>query len=198
MGAFFKTPRTIRLAKEYEEMKAYKRDSSILDFEVSGDPPDRYLITFHGNSLVPGGKGGEGVTIGKKQQVLLTLGGDYPRSRPDIDWKTPIVHPNISTHSVCLGNYANSWTPYFRLVDLIEILWDYARLAILNPEGGYRQQYGQKEWESMRRHFKFPVDLRPLRDKAIPADAGSSVLRPGRADGSPYDIVIMPDEGCDT
>src|SRR4029077_1480550 len=135
MGAYFKTPRTIRLAREYEDMKAFKKDSSIFDFEASGDPPDRYLVTFHGKSLVPGGKGGEGVKIGNKQQIVLTLGGDYPRNKPQIEWKTPIVHPNISGYGVCLGNYGNAWTPYFKLVDLIEILWDYSRLAILNPEG---------------------------------------------------------------
>lgn len=195
MGAAFKTPRTIRLSREYEDLKALKKDSTIFDFEAVGDPPEKYLITFNGKSLVPA-KGEEGVRLGNKQQVLLRLGGEYPRSMPQIEWKTPIVHPNIS-HSVCLGNYANAWTPYFKLVDLVEILWDYSRLAILNPEGGYNQGIGRQGWDELRRHFKFPVDLRPLRDKVLPNDVGSSIVRPG---GDAYDIVIMPDDegACET
>jgi ubiquitin-protein ligase len=189
-AAFFpKTPRSIRLEADLRDMKAYKKDSTILDFEGKGDPPEQYTITYHGNSLVPDGK--SGVKVGDIQQVRLSMGPMYPVERPNIDWQTPIVHPNISSHSVCLGNFSNAWTPHFRLVDLVEILWDYARMAILNPEGGYRQQFSTKQWEEMRRHFQFPVDRRPLRDKIFGNDEGSSRLRP---QGAEDDIVFMEDD----
>lgn len=191
LGAFFpKTPRSIRLGKDLEDMKAYRKDSTIFDFEAIGDPPEKYIITFHGHSLVPT-KGG-GVTLGNVQKVELSMGTEYPTRQPQIRWMTPIVHPNISAGGgVCLGNYGNAWTPYFKLVDLIEILWDYSRMAVLNPHGGYGGRTSVEGWEKLRREFKFPVDLRPLRDKVLPNNVGSSVVRPG---GDEYDIVIMPDD----
>jgi len=188
LGAFFpKTPRSIRLGKDLEDIKALKRDSTILDFEASGDPPDRYLITFHGDSLVPGKEGG--VKIGKKQQVEIYMGAGYPAQQPDIHWKTPILHPNISHGSICLGNFGREWTPYSKLPLLLEVLWDYSRLAILNPYGGYGES--GKTWEDLRREYQFPVDRRPLRDKVLANDEGSSIVRPS---GDEFDIVIMPDD----
>lgn len=190
MGAAWKTPRSIRLEHEYADMKAFKKDSTILDFEAVGDPPEKYIITFNGKSLVPVGEGG-GVKLGGAQQVELSLGSNYPRSQPQIEWLTPIVHPNISGGNVCLGNYANQWTPYFKLVDLLEILWDYSRLAVLNPHGGYRGE-GAAVWDKLRRKFEFPVDRRPLRDKVFGNNEGSSRVRPT---GDEFDIEIL-DEPC--
>jgi ubiquitin-protein ligase len=191
MGAFrFPTQRSIRLDHDYADMKAFKKDSTILDFEAVGDPPEKYIITFNGKSLVPGA-GGKIAKIGGAQQVELTLGADYPRHQPQIEWLTPIVHPNISGGNVCLGNYANQWTPYFKLVDMLEILWDYSRMAVLNPHGGYRQE-GVTTWDKLRRDFNFPVDRRPLRDKVFKNDEGSSIVRPS---GDEFDIEIL-DEPC--
>lgn len=191
MGAFkFRTQRSIRLDHDYADMQAFKKDSTILDFEAIGDPPEKYIITFNGSSLVPS-KGEEGAKLGGAQQIELTMGADYPRHQPQIRWLTPIAHPNISHGGVCLGNYANSWTPYFKLVDLIEILWDYSRLAVLNPHGGYRQE-GVAIWDKWRRKFEFPVDRRPLRDKVFGNNEGSSIVRP---EGQEFDIEIL-DEPC--
>ena len=188
MGAFyFKTPRTIRMAEDFRDLTAFKKDSTILDFEVKGEPPSEYIITYNGNSLIPLKAGG--AKVGGPQKVKLTLGPQYPVERPHIEWLTPIAHPNISGHSVCLGNYNSAWTPHFRLVDLVEILWDYARMAILNAEGGYNR--GSRDWDDMRRHFKFPVDPRPLRDKVFGNNEGSSILRPT---GAEDEITFVDDD----
>jgi len=189
MGAAFfpKTPHTIRLGQDLRDMKELKKNSTVLDFEAEGDPPSKYTITFNGNSLVPDGPGK--VVVGGPQKIQLTMGPMYPVERPHIEWLTPIIHPNISGHSVCLGNYASAWTPHFRLVDLVAMLWDYARMWTLNPEGGYRAQYDNRQWEQMRRHFKFPVDPRPIADKLEETSSGPRVAPCGGED-----IVFMSDE----
>ena len=43
-----------RLGAELESMRALKKASNILDFEISGEPPDRYLIIFRGQGLARG------------------------------------------------------------------------------------------------------------------------------------------------
>lgn len=182
----------MRLDHELADMKKLQGDSTILDFKVSGDPPDKYLIRFNGKSLVPDGHGG--VKLGDHQEVEIELGSDYPRRRPNVRWLSPIVHPNISGGQVCFGNFASNWSPSVRLADIAEILFDYSRLAILNPHSGYGG-VTDKTWAELDAKYKFPVDKRPLRDKILPNDVGSSELRP---DGKADDIVILNDSesGC--
>lgn len=151
MGANpFMNPRGRRLARDFEEMKELANESSILEFQTAGDPPDRYLLTFHGMGLGP-----DGPT--DFHQVEMDLGTDYPRRLPGIRWKTPIQHPNISAGGPCLGEF--SMNPGVRLVDLVELLWDMNRMAIATF-------HGDKRWETLHQKYGFPLDPRILRDKA--------------------------------
>lgn len=191
----FRTPRTMRLERDLKDMNALKAESTIFDFEpIGGSPsaPEKYKVTFSGTTLVPGPK------LSKKpQEVIIALGGEYPRQQPNLSWKTSILHPNIwggsSDHpnTVCLGNFHNQWTPYVRLVDMVEILWDMGRLAILNPySAGTGGSNANSEWAMLRRDFDFPVDRRPLRDKILGPNDGSSLIRPG----GPQDEIILLDD----
>lgn len=192
LGAF-RTPRTMRLERDLAELQAMRNESTILDFKTAGDSaatPEKYLISYHGSTLVPSGKDGAKLSE-KPQQVEVSLSGSYPRSQPAIAWKTTILHPNIFGGHVCLGNFHNQWSPNVRLADLVEILWDMARLAILNPYsagGGASNAY--EHWSKLRNEFGFPVDKRPLRDKILGTDSGSSIIRPD----SPQDEVIILDD----
>lgn len=203
VGAAFKSPRSIRLVHELGDLKTLKKDSTIFDFEAFGDPPEKFIVHFNGRTLVPAGGTNkfpsqdvdvERTRIGDHQEAEIVLGAEYPRRGPQVRWLTPILHPNIwGGGTVCLGNYGSAWTPYFKLVDMIEILWDMARLAVLNPRSAGTGAYNaEKEWERLYREFKFPIDRRPLRDKILGNDEGSSQIRPG---GAADDIVIMPDDG---
>lgn len=205
IGAIFKNPRAMRLDRDLAEIQAMKDESTILDFETKGNPPEEYLVTFHGKSLIP--KNGEhfpatqGTTkdigVGNKQQVSIRLTGEYPRRAPEVKWMTPILHPNIwGRGTVCLGNFGSNWTPYIKLADLIEVLWDMERLAILNPHSaGTGASNAMKFWKDLDDHFHFPIDKRPLRDKVLTKEDGSSIVRdmPRGAD----DVVLLDDdESC--
>lgn len=191
----------MRLERDLEDMKNLKKESTILDFEASGHNPaipEEYLLTFHGKTLVSHGPKGVSVSD-KPQQVKIALVGDYPRRQPGITWLTEILHPNIwgtlGHLTVCLGNFHNQWTPYVRLVDMVEILWDMGRLAILNPySAGTVGGDDYENWAKLRQRFDFPVDRRPLRDKILGPNDGSSIIRPN----SPADEVILfeDDEGA--
>lgn len=185
---FFKTPLTIRLDRELADLVKLRDESTILEFKTEGDPPDRYLFRFNGKSLVPANTG-SGVKIGDHQEVEISLGSDYPRRRPNVRWLTPIVHPNISGSQVCMGNFASNWTPSIRLADVIEILWDMSRMAIFNVHSAYGGP--NTTWQQLDEKYGFPVDKRPLRDKALPNDVGSSEIRPS---GGPNDVVILRDD----
>jgi len=171
-------------------MEKLRGESTILDFDAEGDPPDLYRMFFHGNGLVPDRDGG-GAKIGKTHEALVSLGAQYPLQRPDVKWITPIVHPNIFGGTVCLGTFSLGWTPAVTLDEFAEVLWDMCRLAILNPHSagpGGGEAGGQ--WDVLDRKYGFPVDKRPLRDKMLRSDEGSSIVRP---EGAADDIVIIGD-----
>lgn len=166
-GAFFRTPKTARLERDFEDMQALAGASTILSFQAAGHPPDHYKVTFRGRSLIPGPGRAQSIDLGDRQDVEIKMGIDYPRAAPQLRWLTPIVHPNIFNGTVCLGTFWNSWTPYFKLTDLVEILWDMSRLALLNPHSaGPSGTQGEVEhWKRLSVEFGFPVDRRPLADR---------------------------------
>lgn len=176
----FDTPRTRRLKRDYEELLSLKDQSTILDFTTEGDPPEIYHLTFHGRGLDPK------KTFRDVHQVDLNFGLDYPRQSPSISWKTPISHPNISGPNVCLGNFTMS--PYVRLSELVEILWDMARMAAFNPHSAYHGE-GNFWYGEMKKVGGFPVDLRILRDKAPP---------PPEEPGEPELIIMGAAQGAES
>ena len=191
MGAVWKTPRTLRLDRDHADMRRLREESTILEWTAKDDPPEAYRIVFHGKSLVPAGAGG--IALGDRQELDLRMGAEYPRIHPQVQWLTPIVHPNIFSNSVCFGHFGSQWTPYYRLVEFVEVMWDYGRMAILNPfSAGPGGRPEVERWAEIDRRFVFPVDKRPLRDKILGNDAGSYVVRQAPEDKD--DIVIMPEE----
>jgi len=187
------TPRQRVLTQHHAEMEQLQKESSILEFTTTGKPPDKYRIIFHGKCLIPKPDGE--VVLGDSQEVELSVGMEYPRVMPHVRWISQIVHPNIFNNGVCFGNFASRWTPYFHLTDMAEILWDYSRLAILNPlSAGPGASNQRLSYEQLDKKFNFPVDRRPLRNKLVGKDEGSSAVRPV---GSQEDIVILDDpEKC--
>lgn len=188
----FRTPTTIRLEGELKQLEELRSQSTILRFQAVGDPADQYEFEFHGKCLVPGRDGGSPV-LGDFQKFSLKLGSNFPRTAPQAHWQTPIVHPNISGGNVCMGNFASNWTPNFHLTDLVEVLWDMARLAVFNVHSAYDRD---QRWAKLDEKYHFPVDRRPLRDLVLPNNVGSSIVRP---EGEEDDILIIgDDEGiCD-
>lgn len=169
---FFASPRARRLERDHQEMVQLREQSTVLDFRAQGSPPESYRLVFRGRGLdAPEG-------FRDVHEVELSLGGDYPRQMPHVSWLTPIRHPNISGASVCFGNF--TMTPFVRLTEIVEILWDMARMAAFNPHGGY--QSADQWYRIMREVGGFPLDMRILRDRAPQA--------PPEEPGEP-EIIIM-------
>lgn len=172
---FFETPQNRRLKRDFEEMKAVLKVSSILSFETSGNPPNTYKIRFDGKRLSEGG-----MVTDEGHEVEVRLGSGYPQSLPAIKWKTPIMHPNISGGQPCFGTFIMN--PRVKLVEIVEILWDMARMSTYNPYGGYG---GLGQWQVLNKKIGFPIDSRILADKAPQVD------REEKPDEGEPDIIIM-------
>jgi ubiquitin-protein ligase len=173
MAIFDDDPRTRRLKADFEAMKRLKDSSTILDFNTTGDPPERYVVTFKGRSVkrkaedVP-------VEIIDTHRVEIQLGIDYPRSQPYLKWLTELYHPNIAiSGAVCLGGYSTNWVPSLALDQLCEMLWDMLRYSNYDVTSPYN--YRAAQWAKSQTQIEFPCDPRPLRDKALQTQGGNVI-----------------------
>lgn len=70
--------------------------------ESEGDPPERYRIEYRVKGIVIQ----NGQVVEKEShlvEVFLTL--SYPRLAPQCRMLTPIFHPNIAPHAICIGDH---------------------------------------------------------------------------------------------
>ena len=197
--AFFDTLWMRRLKADGDALKLLKENSTIVDFQAVGDPPERYMITFKGKGLHRKSEA-DPVEVAEVHRVEIRLGIDYPRSRPDLQWLTAIYHPNISAvGAVCLGGYSTNWVPSLGLAELCEMLWDMVRYSNYDPKSAYN--YAAGRWSETQTQYDFPLDPRNLRDR-MTKTVGDNVIRftdPAAGKGSPAlkeapPIVKPPEE----
>ncbi len=160
------SPRDRRLRSDFRALSQLKAESSIVDFKAYGNPPERYLISLAGNGLrrTDPGTGAIRAEVLHRHEVEIYLGADYPRNRPQLQWKTEIFHPNISgTGLVCLGGYSTHWVPSLNLDELVEMLWDMVRFSNYDVKSPYNLVAAR--WVASQTDFRFPLDARVVRDK---------------------------------
>lgn len=163
-----------RLVAELEAMRALNKASNILDFEFSGEPPDRYSITLRGKGISRDTSARADVETVELHKIDLRLPYSYPKRPPDIRWITPIFHPNISFSGfINLKDVGLPWDQDLGLDVVCERLWDVARLQFMDLDKA--TNYAAKNWFEDESKLQLPVDHRPLRDKAAPQ--GGNVIR---------------------
>jgi len=154
------SPRIRRLRNDLAALERLVTESSVLRFRGRGNPVQHYQVEFLGRSLArERGK----VTVRERHEVEIKLGSSYPRTMPEIRWQTPIYHPNISEIGmVCLGGYGTHWVPSLNLDELCGMLWDMARYHNYDIRSPYNRDAAL--WVANQSTFRFPLDVRPLRD----------------------------------
>lgn len=170
-----------RLYEDLEALRSLRKKSTIFDFEVEGDPPDRYSISFQGKGICRENASDADVTFVELHKCDIRLPYSYPERAPDIRWVTPILHPNISFSGfLTFREIDMPWDKAITLDVVCERLWDMARLAHMNLDRA--SNYRAKQWFEKENTLRLPIDHRPLRDKTAPNT--SNVIRYQRRDGS--------------
>lgn len=104
-----------RLQSDYEAVRRLARLHPRVRVEgVSGTPPDRYRLVLLVKSLR---EKGEKIMIAKEHRLEIVLPKGYPRDAPLFRMLTPVFHPNIAPHAVCVGDH---WTAAESLDALIQ------------------------------------------------------------------------------
>lgn len=108
------TVRLRRLTADYARLKEYTRSHPRLKLiQTDGDPPERYHIEYRIRSLrqVDGD-----MRVVKSHTVEILLPRNYPRTPPQCRMLTPVFHPNIAPHAICVGDH---WSPGESLESLV-------------------------------------------------------------------------------
>lgn len=93
-----------RLQADHEKIKQGLQDHPAIRIRgVAGSPPDRYQIEFTIRSLTETADGKVSERHEHVAEIYLTLG--YPRQAPQCRMLTPVFHPNIAPHAICIGDH---------------------------------------------------------------------------------------------
>lgn len=166
------SPRTRRLHSDFKALKKLADDSSIFQFSYHGPLPEVYTLHFKGKGFWRSEETRR-VLVRDRHDVRVRLGASYPRQMPELSWKTPIFHPNISANgSVCLGGYGTHWVPSLSLDELCNMLWEMIRYANFDVESPYNRDAAH--WARTQMEYRLPIDSRSLRDRIASRTAPSA------------------------
>ena len=169
-----------RLQADFEKLQSMAAASSIFSFEPSGEPPDRYKVSFRGKGLGRDAASQSDVTLIDLHEIDLRMPYSYPTNGPDIRWSTPLMHPNVSFSGfVNLSDIGIVWRKDVPIEMVVERLWDVARGAYMNTDKA--TNYSAKNWLEKENQYDLPVDRRPLLDKG--GSAGTNIVRYERRAG---------------
>ena len=91
-----------RLQADFERLRDYvTRHPRLQLIQAEGSPPERYQIEYRVRSLRQ--KDGQLEKVAS-HLVEIALPRDYPRVPPLCRMLTPVFHPNIAPHAICIGD----------------------------------------------------------------------------------------------
>lgn len=118
-----------------------------------GDPPERYQIEYRLRGLVMQ----ENQVVEKDLhlvEIYLTL--SYPRQPPQCRMLTPVFHPNIAPHAVCIGDHWSAGESLAALIVRIGEMITYQSYNTKSPLNGEAARWAEEHLARLPVH---EVDL---------------------------------------
>ena len=182
-----KSPRTRRLEADFRGIQQLSAESTIFDYECTGQLPELYRFFFHGPGTYKTKR--NTVAIRDEHEIVIELAAAYPRLMPGITWQTPVFHPNISSSGVvCLGGYGTNWVPSLQLDELCVMLWDMIRYKNYDVESPYNREAAM--WAREQIDFRLPLDDRPLRNRVASRSNEVVTAQVVNGDKSPPPVIM--------
>jgi predicted Zn finger-like uncharacterized protein len=108
------TVRLRRLQADFEKLQEYvQRHPRLRMRKAQGNPPELYELEF----LIRGLRQTvEGLAMVTSHLVEIQLPRNYPRTPPVCRMLTPVFHPNIAPHAICVGDHWSAGEPISSIV----------------------------------------------------------------------------------
>jgi len=162
------TVRLRRLAADFTRLEDYvRRHPRVRLIQSDGDPPERYQLEYRIRSLRQ--VDGELQPI-KSHIVEITLPRHYPRVAPQCRMLTPVFHPNIAPHAVCVGDHWSAGESLQTIVTRIGEMLAYQSYNVKSPLNGEAARWAEEHEDRLPLD---PVSLLAEEDSPQPAEAHS-------------------------
>lgn len=163
------TVRLKRLSADHDQLREYVRaHPRVRILQCDGDPPERYQLEYRINSLRS--VGGE-LKPAPTHTVEIVLPRNYPRTPPMCRMLTPVFHPNIAPHAICVGDHWSPGEPLQSIVMRIGELLAYQSYNVKSPLNGEAARWVVENVD------KLPLDSVSLLPEEIAGDTPPEVTR---------------------
>ncbi len=171
-----------RLQADHEKLGEYiRRHPRLQLIQAAGDPPERYQIEFQIRGLRQ--KGDEFVEV-RSHLVEIALPLSYPRLPPQCRMLTPVFHPNIAPHAICIGDH---WSPGEPLASIVQRIGEMLAFQSYNTKSPLNGEAARWANENLDRLPLDPVSM--LIDEAPPKPVAP---RPDVGLSSPAPALVVP------
>jgi hypothetical protein len=134
--------------------------------EAIGDPPERYRIEYRVRGLAM-----RGAEVVEKDthlvEIFLTLA--YPRQPPQCRMLTPVFHPNIAPHAICIGDHWSAGESVAALIVRIGEMITFQSYNTKSPLNGLAARWAEENLSRLPiQKVDLGVDARePPPDRAV-------------------------------
>jgi predicted Zn finger-like uncharacterized protein len=166
------TVRLRRLKADFANLQEYvRRHPRLRLLQHEGNPPERYQIEYRVRSLR--------MVSGELQPVQshiveIALTQSYPRTPPQCRMLSPVFHPNIAPHAICVGDHWGAGESLQSIVARIGEILAYQSYNVKSPLNGEAARWveGNKD--------KLPLDRVSMlvEDEAAANGSHPSVVNP--------------------
>lgn len=123
-----------RLQADYDKMREYvNRHPRLQLIQADGSPPERYQFEYRIRGLR---QTADELSVVKSHMVEVSLPLTYPRMPPQCRMLTPIFHPNIAPHAICIGDHWSPGEPLWSIVARIGEMIAYQSYNTKSPLNG--------------------------------------------------------------
>jgi|GEM_PF-682987 len=139
-----------RLQADYQNLVDYiRRHPRLRLIQATGNPPEQYQIEYCIKSLR---QVGSELQESKSHLVEISLPRNYPRTPPFCRMLTPVFHPNIAPHAICVGDHWSAGEPLMSIVSRIGEMLAYQSYNVKSPLNGEAARWVEQNQE------KLPLD----------------------------------------
>ncbi len=139
-----------RLQADYEKLRAFlAQQPRIRLIQAQGSPPERYQLEFQIKGLREVDTQLQTVA---NHMVEIALPLSYPRLPPQCRMLTPVFHPNIAPHAICIGDHWSAGEPLWSMVARIGEMIAYQSYNTKSPLNGEAAR-----WVEANQH-QLPLD----------------------------------------
>jgi LSD1 subclass zinc finger protein len=123
-----------RLQADYDKLKAFlAQQPRVRLIQAQGTPPERYQLEYQIKGLR---EVDDQLQTVANHIVEIALPLSYPRLPPQCRMLTPVFHPNIAPHAICIGDHWSAGEPLWSMVARIGEMIAYQSYNTKSPLNG--------------------------------------------------------------